>query len=46
MDNATAPRLPEAGAPAMARAALELPEIQALAARDMARVDALIRRRR
>jgi octaprenyl-diphosphate synthase len=45
MDNATAPRLPEAGAPAMARAALELPEIQALAAQDLARVDALIRRR-
>lgn len=44
MDNATAPRPPQAG-PAQDRAALDLPAIQALAARDMARVDALIRRR-
>src|SRR5690606_9373532 len=45
MDNATAPRPPEAGAPAGPRDALDLPAIQALAAADMARVDALIRRR-
>src|SRR5699024_9800533 len=39
------PRLPEAGAPAGARAALDLPAIQALADGDMASVDGLIRRR-
>src|SRR5690606_35019993 len=44
MDNATAPRPPEAG-PTRYRAALDLSAIQSLAAGDMARVDALIRRR-
>ncbi|WP_140910105.1 polyprenyl synthetase family protein [Cognatiluteimonas lumbrici] len=44
MDNATAPRPPEAG-PTRDRAALDLSAIQALAAGDMARVDALVRRR-
>jgi octaprenyl-diphosphate synthase len=45
MDNATAPRLPDDGPSAGARDALDLPASQALAAADMARVDALIRRR-
>src|SRR5690606_21094152 len=41
---AAAPRPPDAG-PARDRATLDLPAVQALAAGDMARVDALIRRR-
>ena len=45
MDNAIAPRLPDDGPSRSARDALDLPAIQALATADMARVDALIRRR-
>jgi octaprenyl-diphosphate synthase len=45
MDNATAPRPPDSLPPAKVREALALPAIQALAAADMAQVDALIRRR-